>query len=116
MKRKISIFVAVIAAVAMMSFTLMGNTGNDDAKEPNGKNSCIVVVKYSSDSPASSVRVVGSVCGGISCSGNTKAVYTDSNGKATIYWSEGCKLCYIYIDGKEYKGSYSHGGSYNFKK
>ena len=105
--------VAIIFAIVSMSFLL-----NDDGNNvtPDSKNSCTVKVTYSSGSGQSGVRVVGSVCGGISCSGNTSAVYTDSDGYATIEWSEGCKLCYIYIDGKSYKGHYKDGEIYTFTK
>ena len=113
MKKVMISLTAILFAVVSMGFML-----NDDGSKisPDSKNSCTVKVTYSSGNSMSGVRVVGSVCGGISCSGNTKAVNTDSNGKATIYWSDGCKLCYIYIAGKEHKGTYKNGGTYTFKK
>ena len=113
MKKVMISLIAIIFATVSMSFML-----NDDGSNvtPDSKNSCTVKVTYSSGSGQSGVRVVGSVCGGISCSGNTSAVYTDSDGYATIEWSDGCKLCYIYIDGKSYKGNYEDGGSYSFTK
>lgn len=112
MKKVMISFLAIFIATVSMSF----NINDDETPSPQSKNSCTVKVTYSSGSGASGVRVVGDVCGGISCSGNTSAVYTDSDGYATIEWSEGCKLCYIYIDGKSYKGNYKDGGSYSFTK
>lgn len=115
MKKLVSVLVATLVAVVVMSFTL--NSGSDKATEPNGKNSCTVVVKNSSGSTVSGVKVRGAVSETLTCSGYTKTVYTDSNGKATIQWSEGCKLQYIYINGKSHeKKYYKNGSTYNFTK
>ena len=62
--------------------------------------------------PVKNARVVGDVCGGISCSGQTKPSYTDKDGYATISFSEGCKLCAVFINGKEYEGTFKNGNSY----
>ena len=78
------------------------------------KNSITVKVTSSSGSAKKGVRVVGEVCGGISCIGQTDAVYTDSNGYATITFSSGCKLCDIYLDGKSNEGTYRDGEEYGF--
>ena len=90
-----------------MSFT--SSTSNNLSKS---KNSLTVTVNSSSGSAKKGVRVVAEVCGGISCIGQTDAVYTDKNGVATITFSEGCKVCNIYLDGNSNKGSYKDGESY----
>lgn len=114
MKRlTISFFALFLFAAVSMSFISNDSINNDELVR---QNSCTIKVENSSGSAASSVKVVGSVCGGISCVGNTKAYYTDSNGEVTIYWSEGCNLCYVYIDGKEHKKKCTNGGSYTFRK
>jgi len=105
-------FVAVFIAIVSMSFVL---NSDSDEFSPQSDNSCTVIVKYSGGSPASSVKVSTEVGGGISCVGG-RTFYTDSNGEATVYWSEGCKLTYIYIDGTSYKGDYEDGGTYTFYK
>ncbi len=113
MKKVIISLTAILFVLVSMSFML----NDEDSKvNPTSENSCTVQVTYSSGSGMSGVRVVGDVCGGMSCVGSTTAVYTNSDGYATIEWSDGCNLCYIYIDGKSYKGSYSDGGSYSFTK
>lgn len=113
MKKLVSVLVATLVAVVVMSFTF--SNGSDKANEPNGDNSCTVYVKYSSGSAASGVKVSTDVSGGVSCVGGRK-FYTNSDGKATVQWSEGCKLKYIYIDGKSHKGEYKNGGTYTFTK
>ena len=112
MKKVMISLVTVIFAVVSMSFML----NNDETDAALSKNSCTITVTNSSGNGISGVRVVGSVCGGISCIGNTKAVNTNSDGEATIYWSDGCKLCAVYVDGKEHSGTYKDGGSYTIKK
>jgi hypothetical protein len=80
----------------------------------NSKNSCTVYVTTNSGNPAYYIKVVGSVCGGISCSGYTKEFRTDKSGKATVEWSSDCNLCAFFIDGKSRKGDFRNGGTYNF--
>jgi len=104
-----SIFMLVVAIFAV-STAFKGK----ETKATSSKNSCSVYVKYSNGSAAEGVKVSGDVCGGVSCVGNTGNVYTDKNGKATIEWSDGCKLCYIYVKGTSHKGEYENGKTYNF--
>ncbi len=80
----------------------------------NTKNSCTVYVTTGSGNPAYYVKVVGSVCGGISCSGYTKEFRTDKSGKASVEWSSDCNICTFFIDGKSRKGDFKNGGTYNF--
>jgi len=90
----------------------MGFTSPTPNNLSKSKNSLKVTVNSSSGTAQKGVRVVAEVCGGISCIGQTKAVYTDKNGVVTITFSEGCKVCDIYLDGKSNKGSYKDGGRY----
>lgn len=95
-----------LAFCLFMSFT---NPAPNNISE--SKNSITVTVKSSS---GSAQKVVADVCGGISCIGQTKAVYTDKYGSATVSFSDGCRLCNIYLDGKSNKGTYKDGESYTF--
>ena len=79
------------------------------------RNSLTIYVESSSGSAKSGVKAVGGVCGGIACAGQTDKVYTDSDGKATIYFSDGCRVCKIYLNGKAYEGDYRDGGSYTLR-
>jgi len=80
---------------------------------PKSENSCKVVVTYKGGSAASSIKVSTDVCGGISCSGG-RNFYTNSKGEVTVYWVDGCKLCYIYVDGTSYESTYENGKTYYF--
>lgn len=79
------------------------------------KQSFKVVVKYKSEAPAEGIKVNYDVCGGVSCIGGGKNVYTDKNGEAVIEWASGCKVCYVYIKGIAYEGDYRDGEVYYFK-
>lgn len=112
MKKKMLKIVGLMSITVMIFAFSTAFTSKSTAKA--SKNSCTVIVNYSSGSAASGIKVSGDVCGGISCAGNTGNVYTDKNGKVTVEWSEGCKLCYIYIKGSSNKGEYKDGGTYTF--
>lgn len=107
---KITSVFTIVVAIFVLSTAFSGK----EKKETSSMNSCTVYVKYSSGSPASGIKVSGDVCGGVSCVGGTGNVYTDKNGKATIEWSDGCRLCYIYVKGTSHKGDYQNGKTYNF--
>lgn len=113
MKKKIFKFAGVLTLVVAIFAISTAFTGKE-TKSVSSKNSCTVYVKYSSGSVAEGIKIAGEVCGGISCIGHTRTVYTDKNGKATIEWSEGCKLCKIYVKGTSHKGEYENGKTYNF--
>jgi hypothetical protein len=105
--------VLVFLMVTAFAFTLLNFKPVDKPLVTKGENSCTVTVKYSGGSPAEGIKVTSDVCGGISCGGG-RDFYTDKEGKATVKWVEGCKLCYIYVKGTSHKGDYSNGGTYNF--
>jgi len=113
--KKVLMTLTSLFLFAALSMSFVTNSNSDDNQSIR-KSYCTIKVKNSSGSAASNVKVVGSVCGGISCVGNTKAFYTDSDGEVTISWSDGCNLCYVYIDGKEYRQKCKDGGSYTFTK
>lgn len=115
MKRKVFRIVGLFTLLAVIFIAVTAFTNNNNGNTvPSDKNSCTVIVKYSNGSPAADIKVSGDVCGSISCIGNTGNVYTDNNGKATIEWSDGCKLCYIYVKGTSHKDDYKNGETYNF--
>ena len=107
---KIAGVLTLVLAIFVISTAFTGKETNS----ASSKNSCTVYVKYSSGSAAEGIKIVGDVCGGVSCVGQTPAVYTDKDGKATIEWSEGCRLCYIYVKGTSHKDDYQNGKTYNF--
>ena len=113
MKKPIFKFAGVLTLFVAIFAISTAFTGKE-TKGSGSKNSCIVYVKYSSGSATEGIKIVGEVCGGISCVGQTSAVYTDKYGKATVEWSEGCRLCYIYVKGTSHKGEYENGKTYNF--
>jgi len=106
--------IAGVLTLALVIFAISTAFTSKDNAAPSDKNSCTVIVKYSDGSPAADIKVSGDVCGGISCIGNTGNVYTDKNGKVTVEWSDGCKLCYIYVKGTSHKDEYQNGKTYNF--
>jgi hypothetical protein len=112
--RKNILRIAGVFTLVLAIFAISTAFKGKETKEMSSKNSCTVYVKYSSGSAAEGIKIVGDVCGGISCVGQTPAVYTDKDGKATIEWSDGCKLCYIYVKGTSHKGEYENGKTYNF--
>jgi|GEM_PF-4675484 len=63
-------------------------------------------------SPASGIKVSTGTCS----AGGTflPDTRTNSNGVAAIDTQSHDKVCYLYINGTEYKGSYSAGNSYSF--
>ncbi|MEZ4907283.1 MAG: hypothetical protein R2771_06520 [Saprospiraceae bacterium] len=105
----------LISFIFMTFFiVLSGNiysSENANPKNLTDKNSCTIIV-LKNGNPVKSARVVGDVCGDISCSGQTSAEYTDQNGYATIKFSKGCKLCSVFVNGKEYSGKYLNGETY----
>jgi len=113
MKKNIFKFAGVLILIVAIFAISTAFTGKE-TKSTSSKNSCTVYVKYSNGSAAEGIKVSGDVCGGVSCVGGTGNVYTDKNGKATIEWSEGCRLCYIYVKGTSHKGDYQNGKTYNF--
>lgn len=113
MKKNILKIAGVLTLVLAIFAISTAFTGKE-TKEMSAKNSCTVYVKYSNGSAAEGIKVSGDVCGGISCVGGTGNVYTDKNGKAIIEWSDGCRLCYIYVKGTSHKDDYQNGKTYNF--
>lgn len=107
--------IAGVLTLFVVIFAINTAFTGKESKSASSKNSCTVYVKYSSGSAAEGIKIVGDVCGGISCIGQTSAVYTDKDGKATVEWSEGCKLCYIFVKGTSHKGDYENGKTYNFE-
>lgn len=48
--------------------------------------------------------------------GHVKGGYTNSDGHGVIEWSSNSPLDCVYIEGKEYKGKYTSGNTYVFKR
>lgn len=73
---------------------------------------CTVYVSHKSGVGASSIRVSGSVG---AMSGVSRAVMTDSNGRAVLEWSNSGPLRSIYINGREHRGTFAGGSSHTFQ-
>lgn len=100
-------------AVLFMNFSL----ASDNMDKPVVDDFSITVkVKTPSGNPAKSVKVNYGVCESLSCMGMGKAQYTDSYGEATLTSRSGCKICFVYVDGKEYKDRYVDGDTYTFTR
>lgn len=69
-----------------------------------------VSVYHKSGSPASGVRVSGSVSAG----GVTATVRTSRQGHANISWSSSRGLSKIFVNGKGHSGDYRSGQTYSF--
>lgn len=74
-------------------------------------NSCVVVVKDSGGDLVKYTKITTEVSGGLFCTGG-RDFETDSNGKATLLWVEGCKLKKVYVKGKAYDVEYQNGKTY----
>lgn len=97
-------FVLLIFVVSTAFIGVNSSAGADDY-------SCVVSVKTSDGSAAAYVKVTTEVSGGISCIGG-RDFETDAKGKATLFWSKGCKLKKVYVKGTGYSVDYQDGGSY----
>lgn len=72
--------------------------------------SLTVHVTYSSGKGKKNARVVGE-----NMNGMTPAIFTDSNGYATVTWTANTGfLSTLFVDGKKYKEKYQSGGTYSF--
>lgn len=74
---------------------------------------CYVYVKDKYGESDDYVKVSGLTCGMMG--GFTSDYETDKKGYVKLEWIDpDNELCNIYINGKERKGKYKHGGTYNF--
>lgn len=80
-------------------------------KPVSSDNRCVVVVKDSRGDAVKYAKVSTEVSGGWSCIGG-REFETDSQGKVTLLWVEGCKLTKVYVKGKGYKVDYQNGNTY----
>lgn len=114
MKNRIIKTFGQITLVALVFLVISAFTNSKTTTAISETQSFTVIVNYKSGSPAESIKINYDVCSTISCAGGGENQYTDKNGKATIEWTSGCAICWVYIDGTAHKGEYKDGGTYTF--